>query len=692
MDHLFFLQDMATVMAFSAVIMIICRRFNLPVVLGYIIAGVLIGPHTPPYPLVKDLHSIYTLSELGIIFLLFSIGLEFSFSKLLKIGFVSLIAASFEIFLMIVIGYSLGRSFGWSEIDSIFLGAILSISSTTIIAKVLLDLKKIQEKFAQVILGILIVEDLLAIVIIAILSGLAVTGDITWDTALQSGLKVLAFVAGVIFFGMLTIPKLLRYLSKSHQEEAMLITTLGMCFGVAFLASKMGFSVALGAFLAGAIIAETEFAEKVVHQVASIRDMFTAIFFVSVGMLIHPSLLVEYWMPILIITCATIMAKVVSCSLGTFFSGYDSRTALQVGLGLAQIGEFSFIIAKLGESTNVTSSFLYPIAVSVSAITTLTTPFLMRNADPIITGIKKITPHPLKTFLELYESWIQSVGGMQIRSEKKILMLKSLQHYGVRLVIYLLAILMYVYGLAGIRSYWSLLEPNEVYWTFLILGVLPGCMGCVYTLDRILWESFFANITSLKKEQLLTQGIGKIVHHLLRFVMIVLVLFLFIPISGQFTFSLPVMGILCALTAILGFILWGAMSKLHDRIENSILGVFDPERRGDHQAEHKIHEDLVQLIRTQYPWEVETTDFLVPFQSCAINRKIQDLGLRTHTGATIVAIYRNDSSIPNPTAQEIILPGDVLLLMGTQQQIKDSIRFLTQTIKTESSPPESSHE
>lgn len=384
MHQLTLLQDMAIVMAISAAVMVVCYRFHLPFVIGYIVAGFIIGPHTPPFPLVSDLASIHTLSELGVIFLLFGIGLEFSVSKLLRVGMVAAVAATLEILLMIGLGFWLGQLFGWSFMDSLFLGAILSISSTTIIAKVLLETKRIEERYAQVILGILVIEDLLAIVIIALLSGLATTGSVSLSAVGWACAKVGAFVGVTLVLGLTLVPRLLNYLSRFYSSELLVVTVLGLCFGVSLAGTKLGLSVALGAFLIGAIIAETPQAPSVIQHTEPIRDMFTAIFFVSVGMLIDPALLGSSIWPIIWITLATIVGKVASCSLATLLTGYGIDTSLRVGLGLAQIGEFSFIIARLGEATQVTSAFLYPIAVSVSSLTTLTTPLLMRQADRVV--------------------------------------------------------------------------------------------------------------------------------------------------------------------------------------------------------------------------------------------------------------------------------------------------------------------
>src|SRR4030095_9437903 len=341
------LQDLAIVMIVAAVVSLLFRQLKQPVVLGYILAGVIIGPHTPPFPLIADEEAIKTLSELGVIFLMFALGLEFSLRKLREVGATALIAATLEILLMVWAGYELGRVFGWGQMDSVFLGAILSISSTTIIIKALEELGKTKDKFAQIVFGILIVEDILAIVMIALLSGFATTGSFAPAEVGATIARLCAFLGVLLVAGLITVPRLLNYVASFKSNEMLLITVVGLCFGVSLLAVKLGYSVALGAFLIGAIIAEARQIVKIEALMHPVRDLFSAVFFVSIGLLIDPALLVKYAGQIVIITSVVILGKVFACSLGPFIAGYDQRSSLRVGMGLAQIGEFSFIIAAL---------------------------------------------------------------------------------------------------------------------------------------------------------------------------------------------------------------------------------------------------------------------------------------------------------------------------------------------------------
>ena len=403
-----FLQDLAIVMSVAALATIIFRQLKQPVVLGYILAGVIIGPHTPPFALIADEHAIETLAELGIIFLMFALGLEFSLRKLRQVGATAFIAASLEILLMLLAGYGLGRAFGWNTMDSVFLGAILSISSTTIIIKALEGLGKTRERFASLIFGILIVEDILAIVLIALLSGFARTGEVEAQTIGMTILSLRSFLGILLVAGLIVVPRLLNYVARFKSDEMLLITVVGLCFGISLVTVKLGYSVALGAFLIGAIIAEARQIYKIETLMHPVRDLFSAVFFVSIGMLIDPALLAKYALPIFVITIVVVLGKVFTCALGSFVAGNDMRTSLRVGMGLAQIGEFSFIIASLGLTLKVTSDFIYPIAVAVSSLTTLLTPYLIKSSDGLVEWFDRVAPRPLFQAIDAYSERVGS--------------------------------------------------------------------------------------------------------------------------------------------------------------------------------------------------------------------------------------------------------------------------------------------
>src|SRR5438445_8040425 len=407
------LQDLAVVMIVAGLVTVVFHRLKQPVVLGYIVAGVIIGPHTPPFPLIQSQETITTLSELGVVLLMFSLGLEFSLRKLRQVGGTAFIAAFLQMLLMIWAGYEIGRMFGWHIMDSLFLGAMLSISSTTIVVKALADLGKSKERFAQLIFGILIIEDILAIVLIALLSGIAMTGTLSVTNLGMTVGKLGIFLVFALVMGLIAVPPLLAYVAKFKSNEMLLITVLGLCFGSSLLALKLGYSVALGAFIIGAVVAEAREIHRIEILTEPIRDMFSAVFFVAIGLLIDPRLLWQYWLPVTVITIAVVLGQGLSCAFGTFVAGNDTRTSLRVGMGLAQIGEFSFIIAALGLSLKVTSEFLYPIAVAVSAFTTLLNPYLIKNSDLFVSWFDRAAPQWLVNYLALYTQWLGRLGSQR---------------------------------------------------------------------------------------------------------------------------------------------------------------------------------------------------------------------------------------------------------------------------------------
>ncbi len=404
-----FIHDLAIIMLAAGIVTVVFHLLRQPVVLGYIVAGVLIGPHTPPYTFVTNEETIRTLAELGVVFLLFSLGLEFSLRHLRQVGATALVSAIAGIVTMLSVGYAVGRAFDWSVMDALFLGAMLSISSTTITIKALEDLKLKKQHFAQVVFAILIVEDVLAIAMIALLASAAKTGAIDSGEVMRTLGGLTVFLVASLVIGILTIPRLLDFVARFNSNEMLLVSVLGLLFGFCLVVVRLGYNAALGAFVIGAIIAETGALHRIERVIAPVRDMFSAIFFVAVGLMLDPLMLLDYAGPVAAATVAVILGKSLARTAGSFAAGQDARTSLRIGMSLAQIGEFSFIIATLGLTLKATSAFLYPIAVCVSAITTLFTPYLIRGADPLARLIRVLAPAGVSRILRMYTGWLQSL-------------------------------------------------------------------------------------------------------------------------------------------------------------------------------------------------------------------------------------------------------------------------------------------
>lgn len=390
------ISDLALILIVAGVVTLIFKRLKQPLVLGYIVAGFLAGPHMPYTPSVEDLTSIHLWSEIGVIFLMFTLGLEFSFKKIVKMGIGPVIAACTVMFCMIGVGRFLGALFGWDSMNSLFLGGMLAMSSTTIIYKALDDLGLRQQKFAGEVLSVLILEDILGILLMVVLSALAVSRHFEGAELMGSLLKLGFFLILWFVVGVYLVPLFLRGTRRWMNRETLLVVSVGLCFLLVVIASKAGYSSAFGAFMMGSILAETVEAESIERVTTPVKDLFGAIFFVSVGMMVDPAVLAEYWLPILAITLAIIVGQAVFGTTGFLLSGQPLRVAVQCGFSLAQIGEFAFILAALGVSLHVTADFLYPVVVAVSIITTFLTPYMIRAAAPAYEWLERSLPKPVR--------------------------------------------------------------------------------------------------------------------------------------------------------------------------------------------------------------------------------------------------------------------------------------------------------
>ena len=386
------IADLALILICAGVMTLLFKSFKQPIVLGYIVAGFLASPNMPYMPSVTDMQGVHLWSEIGVIFLLFALGLEFSFKKILKMGAAPIIAAIAIILGMMYVGALTGQLFGWGEMDSIYLGGMLAMSSTTIIFKAFDDMGLRNERFAGLVLSVLIIEDILAIVLMVMLSTLAVSKEFEGTQMLASILQLGFFLILWFVVGLYLIPLFLRKVRPLLNEETLLIIALAFCFGMVVFASAVGFSAAFGAFVMGSILSETTEGEHIEHLVSPVKNLFGAIFFVSVGMMVNVSLIIEYIVPIICIVVAIMLGQTILSTGGFLLSGQSLKTSMKCSFSLTQIGEFAFILATLGTSLHVTSDFLYPIVVAVSVFTTFTTPYMIRLAEPAYHMVVRILP------------------------------------------------------------------------------------------------------------------------------------------------------------------------------------------------------------------------------------------------------------------------------------------------------------
>ncbi|HLP03363.1 MAG TPA: cation:proton antiporter [Opitutaceae bacterium] len=664
------LQDLAVVMVVAGVVTVLFHRLKQPVVLGYILAGFIIGPHTPPYPLIRSEETINTLAELGVILLMFSLGLEFSLRKLRQVGGTATLAALLEIFTMGWVGYGLGQLFGWSGTDSLFLGAMLSMSSTTIIIKVLAELGRTRERFSQLIFGILIVEDILGIAMIALLSGIAMTGELGLGSVGATLGKLAAFLAVVLVAGLIAVPRLLGYVARFKSDEVLLVAALGLCFGVSLLATKLGYSVALGAFVIGAVIAESREIHRIATLIEPVRDMFSAVFFVAIGLLIEPRMLLEHWAPILAITVAVIVCKVIACSAGTFLGGHDTKTSLRVGMSVAQIGEFSFIIASLGVSLRVTSEFLYPVAVAVSAITTLLTPYLIRASDGTADRLERLAPRPVMDLLRVYTRWVGSLDShKETRSDAGRLIRRWCLQIGLNAV--LLAAVFLGAAVLGRRPPemlrrldWAPVWRDTALWfaaTVLALPLVVATVRKLQALGLVVAETKVSeNLAGAR-----TVPIRAIVAGTIPIAGTVILGFYMLALSATLLPPAPVLLVLLVVVAALGWALRRSFSRLYSRAQGAIEETFATPAAETPKA-------LPPLLR-----EADLATVALAADSPAAGRLIRELELRSRTGASIVGIERAGANILNPGPDEELCAGDHLVLLGAADQLRAATALIT---------------
>jgi len=587
-----FIQDLAVLMLTAGMVTILCHRFRQPVVLGYILAGFLIGPHMPLFELagvsqgglINDEESIKTLAELGVIFLMFCLGLEFSLRKLFSVGATAFFAAFMEILLMVWLGWEVGQFFGWTRMDSIFLGAILAMSSTTIIVKALGDLKMKHERFAQQIFGVLIVEDILGIGIIALLSGIAVSGNVEPGEVFSTVGKLSLFMVVALVIGILLVPRLLAYVAKFESSEMLLITVLGLCFGFCLLVVKLQYSMVLGAFLIGAIMAESRQLVQIEKLIEPVRDMFSAIFFVAIGLMIDPKTLLSQPWPIFVITLVVIFGKVISCSLGAFLAGNDGRTSLRVGMGLSQIGEFSFIIAALGMTLGVTSDFLYPIVVAVSAITTLTTPYQIRAADPISRTLTEWMPKPIARVFGLYGDWLRSIqpqgDGVLIMAMIRKIIMQIGVNFALVVAIFL-ASAWFASPIAAYLNHWITQDNLQkgIIWSGALLVSLPFLIAAYRKLKAL---SMMLAEMGVKQEKAgrHTLRARKVIAELIPLLSLTAMFFLLMGLSASILPTIELLGIIALFAILVALLLRRWFIRIHTRIQVALLDTLEQGKEG----------------------------------------------------------------------------------------------------------------
>ncbi|NML21900.1 sodium:proton antiporter [Pseudoflavitalea sp. G-6-1-2] len=646
MTHLpYLIMDLALILGAAAIVTLLFKKLKQPLVLGYIIAGFFVGPHFHWLPTVYESSNIQIWGEIGVIFLLFSLGLEFSFKKLIKVGAPASITAVFEVVAMIALGFGTGKLLGWNNMDSLFLGGILSISSTTIILRAFDELNVKTQRFASLVFGALIVEDLVAIVLLVLLSTLALSQQFAGTEMLLSVLKLVFFL--VIWFasGIFFLPSILKKTKKLMNEETLLVVSLSLCLLMVWFASAVGFSPALGAFIMGSILAETTQAEKIEHLVKPVKDLFGAIFFVSVGMMIEPAMLVKYAGPIALITVITIVGKVTSTTFGALLSGQSLQTSVQAGFSLAQIGEFSFIIATLGLTLKVTSGFLYPIAVAVSAVTTLTTPFLIKSSKPFYKWLERILPDKVLNAL----SGMGSKAKESLSAWNQVVRSTLVSTFLISMLLVCIVMVSAEYALPYIKGHFS--DGSWVKWATAFLTLL--------LMLPFLYALAVRNTNSAAYREVIKSnrynGRLNLIHF---FRLIIAGSFIGFLMHRFFSFEAGLISVI-VIGVIIG-IFNKKIRKFYDRIEARFISNFNERELA---AAEKNRSELA-------PWDAHIAPLELHPESPVIGKTLLELHWREQLGINVVLIKRGDISITAPGRDERVYPGDELFVLGSDAQIK----------------------
>lgn len=652
------IQDLALILIAAAITTLLFKKIKQPIVLGYIIAGFLVGPHLSLTPTVVDQANVKTLAEIGVIFLLFSLGLEFSFKKLARVGGASSITALVEIVFITLTGYYLGRWMEWSVMDSLFLGGMLASSSTTIIIKAFDELGIKTKQYARVVFGVLIVEDIVVIMLMVLLSTVAVTKQF-------EGAEMLFIVGKLIFFlilwflaGIFLLPTLLNRAKQFLDEETLLILSIGLCLGMVVIATFTGFSAELGAFIMGSILAETTKAEKIEHTLKPVKDLFGAIFFVSVGMLIDPEIIIAYKWPVLWVTLLTLFGKLFSTTLGAILSGQPLKQSVQVGMSMAQIGEFAFIVATLGLSLGVISDFLFPVAVGASAITTFTTPYMIKFSPQFYHYIERILP---KKWVKNLNSYSTNTQHIQAESDwKKVL--KSYLNIAFINGIIILALIILTSKL--------LIPFLHSIFKYTLTGNIVGLIVSLGIATPFLWAFMAKKPNTIAYKELwlnskYSKGPLLIIEISRNLLGITLILFW----VQQFFTPLTSLLLVFPIILLLLFFFSKRIQSFYQRLEGRFLSNLNARE----SREKLLNDNNKVPLNPQpdlSPWDAHMIDLEVNPHADYIGKKLVTLSWREKYGINIAYIKRGDLIIYTPGRDNRLLPFDHVGIIATDDQMQ----------------------
>lgn len=667
----FLVKDLALILMVAGIVTIIFKKLKQPLVLGYIVAGFLVSPHMPYTMSVIDETDIKTWADIGVIFTLFSLGLDFSFKKIVKMGASPIIATIVIVFSMMMLGISIGHGFGWSKMDCIFLGGMLAMSSTTIIYKAFDDMGLRQQKFAGMVMSVLILEDILAIVMMVMLSAIAGGNNPDGEQMIGSVIKIAFFLVLWFIVGIFAIPLFLRSVRKLINNETLLIVALGLCCGMAVLSTKVGFSSAFGAFVMGSILAETIEAEKIIKLVEPVKNLFGAIFFVSVGMLVDPKILIEYAIPILALVGSILIGQAIFGTFGFMLGGESLKSAMRCGFSMAQIGEFSFIIASLGLSLGVISNYLYPVVVAVSVITTFLTPYMIRLATPTYQVMEKHLP---KRLINILNHFAMSHPSTTQQSKWKSLLRQMLINTVAYSILTAAVIaLMFTFVLPFTRS---LFPGWKLHWyANAITGILTLVLIAPFLRAIIMKKNHSNEWKRLWVESSINR-IPLLFTIVVRFVIALAFIFYICNYLTRFTDALMIIiGI-----AVVSLMIASRWTKkrsikmervfIHNLRSRDIMAQVNGEKKPLYEG-HLLDRDI------------HISEFEVPVDSTWGGKSLQQLHLRQRFGIDMSSIMRGSQRLNIPNGETIIFPGDKLQVIGNDEQLQKFATSIAQDIYPE---------
>jgi len=634
------IYDLAIMLSVAAVVVLLFQRIHQPVVLGYLVSGMLIGPYITKNGFITDINNIKILSELGVIFLMFSLGLEFSFHKLTKVGFSALITGIFDVSLMILFGYLVAFIIGWSYNNCLFLGAAIAISSTTIIFKAINELELNSRRFAEIIYGGLIVEDLLAILLLVALSTIVLKKNVTVLDMFFAAGKLILVVSAWFLVGYSLVPTIFRRLSTYINQETLTIVSVALCLFLVSVAAYFHYSTALGSFIMGSILAETVLIKRIEEIIIPIRDIFGAVFFISIGMLINPIIIIEHWREILLISLVVMLGKVLVISIGTFLTGQSIKTSVRAGFGMAQIGEFSFIIATLGISLHATNNLIFPVIVAVSSITTFTTPYMIRLSGIIAEYLETRIPHRIKYFLNSYSTWIYRVQSSAGKNHLLGNVTTRLVTNGIIVMIIFILINKFIYS-----HIYTIFGENDY------IKTVSGMITIVLS-SPFIWGMIFSHKLSTVTE-----------YANMKFSPIVFVVWLvtFVEISLLtffYFYTWFLAAIFIALFIVFFIVAYRMLEKSYSWFEAQLV------------KNIKMMPTKYQKYKELAPWETHFVEMEVGNKSPFINKTLTESKIRERFGVNIVAIYHGHNVIFAPRGNVLIHDSDKIIVLGTDEQIE----------------------